>query len=136
MIFICAYNIRHDKGDRRVLGGIDAIAPVRIQIKDLTQIKDSTNIMPHNKSFDANEENNNQTPLTENTQKQTDITASEPQRQEIEHLLIGSREAVESTIRRYILIGQAQVGEWSPLQPCPHSPGKIMSILVRHITVE
>ena len=92
--------------------------------------------MTYNKDFGANEDNNNQTVLTQNTQKQAELIAKEPQRQELKHLLVGSREAVESAIRHYLLTGQARVGDWSPLQPCPHSPGEMMSILVRHITVQ
>ena len=92
--------------------------------------------MAQKKDFRSNEENNNQTPLAENIQEQTDLIGNEPQRQQLKHLLIGSREAVNSTIRHYLLTGQAQVGDWSPLQPCPHSPGEMMSILIRHITVQ
>ena len=92
--------------------------------------------MTYKKDFHLNEENNNQAALAENIQEQADVIANEPQRQQIKHLLVGSAEAVESTIRHYLLTGQAQVGEWSPLQPCPHSPGEMMSILIRHITVQ
>jgi hypothetical protein len=45
-------------------------------------------------------------------------------------LAIGSREAVEETIRTLHRLGYAEVGAWSPLLPAPME-GEVMSILTR-----
>ena len=78
--------------------------------------KDSTNIMAQKKVFGNNEENNNQSPLEENIQEQTDLTVNKPQRQHIKHLLIGSPEFVRSIIHYFHVKGYADVGDWSPLR--------------------
>ena len=92
--------------------------------------------MPYNKDFGANEENNNQKPLPENTQEQADLTANEPQHQQIKLILVGSPEAVRSAILHFHSIGEAQVDDWSRTIPSPSNPEEVMSILFRKITVE
>ena len=93
-------------------------------------------IMTHNKNFDANEETNNQTPSAENIQDQADLTANEPQRQILKIMLVGSREVVRSAIMHFHLTRQADVGDWSRLEPNPNNPEEMISILIRKITVE
>ena len=92
--------------------------------------------MTYNKDFGANEENNNQTPLEENTKEQSDLIANEPQRQDLKLALFGSPEAVRSGIHYFHVKGHAEAGEWSPLQPCANNPEEMMSILIRKITVQ
>ena len=94
------------------------------------------NIMPHKKDFSPNEENNNQAPLPENIQEQSDLTTNEPQRQKLTLMLLGSREMVKSGIHHFHLTGEADASDWSPIMRCPHNPEEFMSILVRYITVE
>lgn len=48
-------------------------------------------------------------------------------------LLIGSRHSVISTIHTLHVLGFAEVGQWSPLQPGPQ-PGTVISILTRKVT--
>lgn len=60
---------------------------------------------------------------------------SEPKRQRLRHLLIGSREVVTKTIHYLHLIGYASEGDWSPLQPNPDNPLEVISVLVRYIVV-
>ncbi|MBH8562749.1 hypothetical protein I8748_11250 [Nostoc sp. CENA67] len=59
---------------------------------------------------------------------------SSPNRERIKHLLIGSPKAVTSTIHFLQMIGYANVGDWSPLQPIGDSD-EVMSILIRQISV-
>ena len=92
--------------------------------------------MPHKKEFDSNEETIHQTSLAEKIQKQTDLTANEPQRKHLKVMLIGCPELVRSAIHYSHVTGQAEVGDRSPLQPCPHDPEEMMSILVRKVTVK
>lgn len=61
--------------------------------------------------------------------------ASEPQRETVKHLVIGSPKAVKSTIYSLQVLGYAQVGDWSQLIPTAN-PGEVMSILTRNITVQ
>ncbi|WP_427157742.1 hypothetical protein ACQFX9_19260 [Aliinostoc sp. HNIBRCY26] len=56
------------------------------------------------------------------------------QREKIKHLLIGSPQAVTSTIRYLQVIGYASVGDWSPLLPTANQ-GEVMSILIRQIFI-
>lgn len=60
---------------------------------------------------------------------------SSPQREPIKHVLIGSPQAVTSTIHRLHLIGYASVGDWSPLLPTAN-PDEVMSILIRQILIQ
>ena len=112
--------------------------------------------MTQNKFSGANEETTNgkranQTPLAANIQEQANVTGNElteseptgneptgnePKRQQLKQLLVGSPEAVKSAIYHFQLTGQAQIGEWSPLVPNPDNPEEVISILVRHITVQ
>ena len=92
--------------------------------------------MTHEKDFGANEETNNQTPLSENIKEQADLAANQPQRQQLKIMLIGSREAVKSAIMHFHLTGQAEIGNWSPLEPNPSNPEEMVSILIRHIKVQ
>ena len=92
--------------------------------------------MPHKKDFDSNEERINQTPLNEKTEKPADLSANEPQRKELKVMLIGSREVVRSAIYHLHVTRQAEVGDWSRLEPNPNNPEEMVSILIRKITVQ
>jgi hypothetical protein len=60
---------------------------------------------------------------------------TEPNREPVKHLLIGTARTVTSTIHYLQVIGYADVGDWSPLLPSPNL-GEVMSILVRSIGVQ
>nr|WP_201280572.1 hypothetical protein [Hassalia byssoidea] len=60
---------------------------------------------------------------------------TEPNREPLKHLLIGTARTVTSTIHYLQVIGYADVGDWSPLLPSPN-PGEVMSILSRSILVQ
>ena len=47
-------------------------------------------------------------------------------------LVVGSPSGVQHTIRTLYILGFAQISDWSPLLPAPHS-GDVMSILTRQI---
>ena len=47
-------------------------------------------------------------------------------------LVVGSPSGVEQTIRTLYILGFAQISDWSPLLPAPHS-GDVMSILTRQV---
>ncbi|MGH1393065.1 MAG: hypothetical protein ACRAVC_03395 [Trichormus sp.] len=57
-----------------------------------------------------------------------------PKREPVKHLLIGSPDAVTSTMQRLHAIGYASMGDWSPLLPTAN-PGEVMTILIRQIFV-
>ncbi|BAZ09162.1 hypothetical protein NIES4071_09680 [Calothrix sp. NIES-4071] len=61
--------------------------------------------------------------------------ASEPSRETLKHLIIGSPKAVKSTINSLQVLGYAQVSDWSQLIPTAN-PGEVMSILSRNIMVQ
>ena len=92
--------------------------------------------MAHQKEFDTNRETNNQALLAENIKEQADLAANEPKRQKLKLMLIGSREAVKSGIYHFHLTGQSEISDWSPLEPNPNNREEMMSILIRHITVQ
>jgi hypothetical protein len=50
-------------------------------------------------------------------------------------LVIGSRQAVTTTIQTLHRLRFAEVREWSPLLPAPNS-GEVMSILTRYILMD
>ncbi|MCC5637991.1 hypothetical protein LC593_19550 [Nostoc sp. CHAB 5844] len=58
-----------------------------------------------------------------------------PKREPIKHLLIGSPQAVTSTINYLQVIGYASVGDWSPLLPTGNAD-EVMSILTRQILIQ
>ncbi|MDB9344588.1 hypothetical protein PN456_08195 [Nodularia spumigena CS-586/05] len=58
------------------------------------------------------------------------VSQTEPNREPLKHLLIGTAKTVTSTIHYLQVIGYAQVGDWSPLLPTAN-PGEVMSILNR-----
>jgi hypothetical protein len=60
---------------------------------------------------------------------------TEPNREPLKHLLIGTPRTVTSTIHYLQVIGYADVGDWSPLLPSPN-PGEVISILSRSILVQ
>lgn len=60
---------------------------------------------------------------------------TEPSREPLKHLLIGSPKAVTSTIHALYMLGYADIRDWSPLLPSPN-PGEVMSILSRSILVK
>lgn len=82
--------------------------------------KDSTSVSAQN-FLDTD---NPTTPVTNQS------TQTEPVRESIKHMLIGSPKAVTHTIAHLQVLGYASVGDWSPLLPSPN-PGEVMSILVR-----
>ncbi|MDZ8080244.1 MAG: hypothetical protein RMX35_14385 [Nostoc sp. DcaGUA01] len=51
------------------------------------------------------------------------------------HLLIGSPQAVTSTIHYLQVIGYASAGDWSSLQPTDN-PDEVLSILIRQILMQ
>jgi hypothetical protein len=55
-------------------------------------------------------------------------TNSEPTRESVRLLAIGSRQAVLHAIHRLHRLKFAEAGDWSPLLPGPN-PGEVMSIL-------
>lgn len=61
--------------------------------------------------------------------------ASEPSRETLKHLIIGSPKAVKSTIYSLQVLGYAQVSDWSQLIPTAN-PGEVMSTLSRNIAVQ
>ena len=60
---------------------------------------------------------------------------SQPGRDPLKVLIIGSRQGVIGTIHTLHLLGFAEVGEWSPLLPGPN-PGEVLSILTRSLPME
>lgn len=60
---------------------------------------------------------------------------TEPGRETLKHLVIGSPKAVKSTIYSLQVLGYAQVSDWSRLIPTAN-PGEVMSILSRSITIQ
>lgn len=63
------------------------------------------------------------------------VSQTEPNREPLKHLLIGTTKTVTSTIHYLQVIGYADVGDWSPLLPSAN-PGEVMSILNRPIVVK
>lgn len=61
--------------------------------------------------------------------------ASEPCRETVKHLVIGSPKAVKSTIYSLQVLGYAQVSDWSQLIPTANL-GEVMTILTRNIAVQ
>ena len=92
-------------------------------------------MMPHKNNFDRNEEILKQIRLDEKILEQNQLTANEVKRKSLKIMLIGCPEAVMAGIHHFHLTGQAQVGDWCRLQPCPHNPDEMMSISVRRITI-
>jgi hypothetical protein len=60
--------------------------------------------------------------------------AANPDKEPLKHLLIGSPQAVRSTIHLLHARGYAEVGVWSPLLPTPKS-GEVMSIFVKYLRI-
>ncbi|MBD2336667.1 hypothetical protein H6G64_06635 [Calothrix sp. FACHB-156] len=63
------------------------------------------------------------------------LSICNPHRKPIKHLLIGSAQAVTSTIHYLQVIGYASTGDWSPLVPT-ENPDEVMSILIRQILMQ
>lgn len=57
-----------------------------------------------------------------------------PAREPLKHLLIGSPQAVRGEIKRLHVLGYAEVGAWSPLQPMANRR-EMMSILIKYIVL-
>jgi len=75
---------------------------------------------------------NPDTPGQSQASSQTD-----PGREPIKHMLIGSPKVVTSTIQALYRLGYADAAAWSPLVPSPTGTGgEVMSILVRSIAVQ
>ena len=101
----------------------------------------SNKMMTQKEEFGATEETINLIELADSIEAEADLsvndlTVNEPQRQKLRIVLTGSREVVTSTIHNLQLKKYAQVGDWSPSQPNPSNPEEVISILVRHITVQ
>jgi hypothetical protein len=60
--------------------------------------------------------------------------AANPEKEPLKHLLIGSPQAVRSTIHVLHARGYAEVGVWSPLLPTAKS-GEVMSIFVKYLRI-
>ena len=73
-------------------------------------------------------------PVPEAAMQKT-TSGSQPDRQPLRLLAIGSRQAVIQTVHTLFLLGFAEVGEWSPLLPGPN-PGEVMSILTRSMPTD
>ena len=84
--------------------------------------------MTQRKDFDINKQT-----IEKNIQEQTDLVINEAQRQKFKIMLLGSPEVINSAIHYFHLIGYAQVGDWSRLEPNPNNREEKMSILVRYI---
>ncbi|MBD2439613.1 hypothetical protein [Nostoc sp. FACHB-110] len=63
-----------------------------------------------------------------------DTPTRNPNREPIKHILMGSSQAVTSTIHHLQMIGYASVGDWSPLLPTGNAD-EVMSILIRQILI-
>ena len=61
---------------------------------------------------------------------------TEPEREPVEILVIGSPQGVTNVIHTQYRLGFAQISEWSPLQPAYNRPGKVMSILVKQVITQ
>ncbi|HAZ47764.1 MAG TPA: hypothetical protein DDW76_27290 [Cyanobacteria bacterium UBA11369] len=57
-----------------------------------------------------------------------------PARETLKHLLIGSPKTVRGGIHRLHVLGYAEAGAWSPLQPMANSR-EVMSILIKYIVL-
>lgn len=57
-----------------------------------------------------------------------------PGRETLRHLLIGSPQAVTNAIHTLHVLGYAEAGAWSPLQPIANTD-EVMSILVRYLVL-
>lgn len=75
---------------------------------------------------------------TSNTDIQTTVTTeptSDPEREKVKVLMIGSSYAVERVIHELYRVGFSEVREWS--KPLPTgSYGEVMRILTRYVIVE
>ena len=60
---------------------------------------------------------------------------NESQRESLQVMLIGSRKVLTSTIHYLHSMGHVEVDEWTPLEPCPSNPEKVISILERKVKV-
>ncbi|MDB9372312.1 hypothetical protein [Nodularia sphaerocarpa] len=54
------------------------------------------------------------------------VSQTEPNREPLKHLLIGTAKTVTCTIQYLQVIGYADVGDWSPLLPTAN-PGEVIS---------
>ena len=71
-------------------------------------------------------------PNPDKTQEIQTIQPTDPQKEPLQVLIIGSPRVVTSTIHTLYRLNFAHVSEWSPLQPA-QKPGQVMSILTRQI---
>ena len=51
-------------------------------------------------------------------------------------VLTGSSEAVDTVMRNLQFNNYAAVDDWSPSRPNPDNPDEVVSMLIRHTTVE
>ena len=63
------------------------------------------------------------------------IISQHPEPEKIKHILIGSKEAVISTIETLHQLGYANVRDWTPLLPTSN-PGEVTSVLLRSIILQ
>jgi hypothetical protein len=56
-----------------------------------------------------------------------------PSREPLKHLLIGSPQVVTNAIHGFYALGYAEVSAWSPLLPTANA-GEVMSILIKYVT--
>ena len=63
------------------------------------------------------------------------IISQHPEPEKIKHILIGSKEAVITTIEVLHQLGYANTRDWTPLLPTSN-PGEVTSVLIRSIKVQ
>ena len=63
------------------------------------------------------------------------IISQHPEPEKIKHILIGSKEAVITTIEVLHQLGYADIRDWTPLLPTSN-PGEVTSVLVRSIKAQ
>ena len=107
--------------------------------------------MTHNNQMNNNNENSdemmtqeeimNLLRLVESMEAECDViandsAANEPNSQKLKMVLTGSSEAVDTVMRNLQFNNYAAVDDWSPSRPNPDNPDEVVSMLIRHTTVE
>ena len=95
----------------------------------MTDNQKSNNMFSQKARFGSTEETN-----LEETNSSKNLT-NEPQRETLQVMLIGSRKVVTSIIHYLHSMDYIDVVDWTPFEPCPSNPEKVMSILERKIKV-
>ena len=104
----------------------------------MTNNQKSNNMFSQKVVFGGDQETIHQGQLEQDlnvTPSSSKNVANGPQRESFTVLLIGSRKVVTSIIHYLHSMGHVEVGDWTPLEPCPSNREKVMSTLERKITV-